>query len=350
MSLGEFKIRSASATDEQAWRRVTARSDDAWLGHDWDWNRVVEEGVWGARDESLLVARGKEVVGVVPLHVTERRIGPLARRLLHSNWWGTGGPALVSDLSAAERDAALGAAVGAIHAVAGRVRADKLILRLPPLSTRNLALSPDAPNPLGGFGLEDRSTHANVLRLGGCGERQLWEGMEGRARTAVRKAQRARVGVRRLTQEEAASTYYSLHLATYRRTRAAPLPDRYFATILRSEWSRVFAATYEGSVIAAVNIAVHDGRAFYWTNASLDVAARLGANNLVQWEALRWLRDVGVTAYELGELPSHDAARKDPKLAALALYKRSFGGAAVPYHRAEHVYARRRELLVRMLR
>lgn len=346
---GQFRARRAVPGDEAAWRRITEASADTWLGHDWEWNRIVEEGVWGARDESLIVERRGEPVGIVPLHVTERRLGPLRRRLLHSNWWLTGGPAFASPVSEDERAAALSVAMAATHEVGRRSGADKLVVRLPPLARRTLGLPPAAPNPLCAYGVDDRSTRAIVLRLAGRSERDVWDGMEGRSRTAVRKAQREGVTVRRLPREEAASAYYPLHLATYGRTGAAPLPERYFATILRSAWSNVFAAYHGGALVALVNVAFYAGRAFYWTNASLDVAAKLGANNLLQWEALRWMLANGATAYELGELPSDDAARAAPKLAALAMYKRSFGGEAIPYHRAERVYAGVRERALRLV-
>ena len=339
---------TASATvdaDRSAWERITAASDDAWVGHTWEWNELIEEGAWETRRMSLTIRRGEDPVGIVPLHMTERRAGPLRRRILHSNWWGTGGIALLNDLGPQERLEARRMAMDAVHATARAISADKLLWRQSPLTVRALAGHAD-PDGLTAYGVHETPARAIVLRLAGRTTDDIWGGMAGRARTAIRKAERLRVTVERLSQDDAVERYYPMHLATYRRTGAPPLPQRYFDVILRSPWSVVFAARHEGAIVALVNVMVHSGRALYWTNASLEAASALSANSLLQWHAIQWMVGEGIAAYEMGEMPhEHETGTK---LAALALYKVSFGGEPVPVLRAQRTYASLRERVVRV--
>lgn len=346
----ELRVVMASEADRSAWQQVVERSDDAWLGHEWEWNTLVEEGVWGARSCSLLMWAGERPVALVPLHLTERNIGPLTRRILHSNFWAPAGIALPADVAENQRTVVTAAAISAIHETARRLRVDKIHVRVAPLSRRAL-LRLDRDNPLARYGFRDQSTHTLVLQLAGRSETELWEGLEGRCRTAIRKAEREGVKVVRSGPEDVVDRYYELHVATYRRTGARPHPRRYFEVILRSPWSVVFFAEHRGETIAALNVGIYGDTSFYWTGASRQIAGALGANNLLQWHAIRWLRAEGRSCYELGELPPPGKSpRDDPKLFALAHFKRSFGGALNPYHRAEFVYAHLRELVVTRLR
>ena len=347
------EIRPAHPDDRAEWDAIARSSEDAWLGHTWDWARLVEEGVWGGLPRGLVIRRHGRTVGIVPLHLTERRLGPLRRRVLHSDRWGMGGIALAPGLSDPERQALNARGVEAIHAVARAGGADKLLVSFPPLSTRNLTRGDRSDALLAAYGLErDRSTRSLVLRLGARDDADLWSGLEGRCRTAIRKAERSGVTVSAMEDRAlVADHYYALHVATYRRTGARPHPRRYFDTILGTEWSTVFFAERDGRTIGAVNVGTFAGRAVYWTGASLEEAGDLGANNLLQWRAIQWLRDSGHTAYELGELPAEGVAeRDDPKLHALARFKRSFGAEPVPFVRGEHVYRPLRERVAVALR
>ncbi len=337
-----------SENDRAEWERVARSSDNAWMGHTWAWNVVVEEGIWEAARCSIIVREGSRALAIVPLHLKEQKIGPLRRRVLHSNAWGTGGVALLNDLTDGQRALVMAEAVRGIHETAQRLAADKVVVRMPPLA-RRLLDGREKANPLVDYGFRDRSTMALVLRLAARDEAEVWAGMETRCRNAIRKAERSGVSVSGAVREESADAYYALHLATYERTGARPHPRRYFDAILGSEWSYLFYASLGARIIAALNVGLHDRRAFYWTGASLDEARSLGANNLLQWHAIRWLLASGVEAYELGEVPDA-SGRADPKLVALARFKQSFGGSPVPFFRAEYVYARRREAILGLSR
>jgi lipid II:glycine glycyltransferase (peptidoglycan interpeptide bridge formation enzyme) len=191
----------------------------------------------------------------------------------------------------------------------------------------------------------DHTTKTRVIRFSSPSADDVWAGMEGRSRTAIRKAERAGVEIAEIAGERAVETYYGLHVATYRRTGLAPYPRRFYEVLLSRSWSRFFVAAHQGQPVAALGILVHDGRALYSHSASLPEGQRLGANNLLQWHALRWMAASGFQAYEVGLVPPEIAGplRKD---VAIGRYKRSLGGFDEPSHRGEYLYATRREAVL----
>jgi len=345
--MSDIAITAVTEADRTDWDGIVTASRDAWLGHAWEWNALVEDGVWRTVRLSLIVRRAGHAIGIVPLHMTERRIGPLSRRVLHSNYWANGGLALRDDLSSQDRSGVASRVLDAIHALARARMVDKLVLRVPPVVSPGID-GHEEPGLLRGEGAVDETSSAALIDLRSAGPDELWDRMQGRARTAIRKAQRQGLEIRLAEQSEGPDLYYPLHLATYRRTGARPLPYRYFDTILRTPWSRLFVAYHEGRPVAAVNIGLFQRRAVYWTNASLDVARDLEANSLLQWEAIQWLAAGRTEVYELGDVGS--ASSGPAKLRGLAQYKASFGGRAVPYGRASYVYRPARERLLAFAR
>lgn len=338
-----IEVRPVRPEDQAAWDAIASSSDDAWLSHSWHWNVAIEEGVQGGERRSLVVVRDGRLVGIVPQHVHTLRRGPLVRRILYANYFAGGGLALANDVAGDARADCFIAALRATHEQARRDGVDKLMLFLPPLARRNLRGDLEARRALDG-GLADRSSRALVIRLAGRTKDQVWAAMEGRARTKVRKAQRAGVLVRRSSDREAFQPLYALHLETCRRTGIAPSPPGYFEATLASGQFHVFFAALEGRTIGALALALYGGRALFDISASVEEALRLGANNLLIWTALQWLVDTGAEAYELGVLPAPELSTRS-KLATIAWHHRSFGGEEVPAYSGQFTYRRTREAM-----
>lgn len=334
-------VRPVVDGDAAGWDEIARTSDDAWLTHTWEWNAEIEERVQRAHRRSLVVLRGGRLVGILPLHLRVERRGVWSRRILFSNCWAGGGLALANDLTPEVRRECFAVALRATHQQARRDRVDKLILMGSPLARRALRREGTRLRAVDGR-FADRSTIALVVPLSGRTVDDVWAGMEGRSRTKARKAGRAGARVVRSSGPEAVASFYELHLATHRRTGSNPRPREYFEALLSSPHYHAFFAEREGRRIAASIVALYGGRALYLASASIDEGLQLGANNLLQWHAMRWLIESGVEAYEIGMLPD-GASANDRKLNAIAYYLRSFGGDEVPAYRAELVYDRRRE-------
>jgi lipid II:glycine glycyltransferase (peptidoglycan interpeptide bridge formation enzyme) len=151
----------------------------------------------------------------------------------------------------------------------------------------------------------------------------------------VRKAQREGVTVRVAHPDDAdLDRYEALHAATYARTGAQRHPRAYFAAIWRdflpNGLAQVFMAERDGQVIAARNFGVYKGAALTWTAAGEDTAGPLGANALLQWEAMRIFAGAGLEWLETGEAFPGAA---DEKQRGLSAFKASFGGELRPLYR-----------------
>ena len=86
---------------------------------------------------------------------------------------------------------------------------------------------------------------------------------------------------------------------------------------------------YENSqCIAAANLAVYKGAAWYWTGASDLKALKSGANSLLQWEAISDLSQDGINCYE----PGAAYFGSDKKLKGISSFKKSFGEKLIPAH------------------
>jgi hypothetical protein len=338
-----IEVRPVRPDDQAAWDAIAISSDDAWLSHSWHWNVAIEEGVLGGERRSLVVLRDGALVGIAPQHLHTRRRGPLVRRILYANYFAGGGLALANDVVGDARVACFAAVLRETHQQARRDGADKLMLFLPSLARRNLRGDAEARRALDG-GLVDQSSRALIIRLAGRTPDEVWAGMEGRARTKIRKAERAGVSVTRSSGHDAVEPLYALHLETCKRTGDVPSPLEYFEATVASGHFHVFFATLDGKTIGAQALALYGGRALFDVSASITEALRLGANNLLIWTALRWLLDVGAEAYELGVLPGPEQPQGS-KLATIAWHHRSFGGEEVPAYSAQYVYRRRQEAI-----
>jgi hypothetical protein len=167
----------------------------------------------------------------------------------------------------------------------------------------------------------------------GVGADAVWSGMEGRARTAVRKAEKAglSVGIRPALPDdlEPASPFRRLYEETMRRVRSAPgyiFDDRYYRTLserLGDDLKLASVHAPDGQIVAASLVLVHRDRVHYHLSGSIETGSRSGANNLLLWTILRWAADTGRSVVHLG-----GGVRPDD---GLFRFKRSFGGERTPF-------------------
>lgn len=156
----------------------------------------------------------------------------------------------------------------------------------------------------------------------------MWSRMEGRARTAVRKAEASgfagsvdEIGPHDLAS---GSAFRHLYAETMDRLEAADsyyFSDDYFAQLCAGGYDRMRLVTVrdrEQDVVAAAVMLLDERVVHYHLSASRRDAARLGANNLLIWTMLTWAAEHGHEAVHLGGGLSADDG--------LYKFKRSFGG------------------------
>lgn len=161
----------------------------------------------------------------------------------------------------------------------------------------------------------------------------MWAAMQGRARTAVRKAEREGL----VAAVEEADHSLARGDAPFRRVYDSAMDrvgaaaqhrhgDEYYRRLvegLGADLKVVSVRTAEGEIVASCLLLVDDDGVHYHLSGSLKEYARLGANNLMLWTALRWASTQGHAMVHLG---GGTSAADD-----LYRFKASFGGTPLPF-------------------
>ncbi len=165
--------------------------------------------------------------------------------------------------------------------------------------------------------VQRKTTHVLDLALG---EDAIWEGMEGRCRTAVRKALKDGVTVGEAVGDGFIDRYVDMLEGVYARQGLASPNARPF---YREMWSLFggreiigLMAVHEGRDIAGALFVMDPHDAYYISGASVADAGRVSPNNILQWEAIRLAMARGVDRYDF---VGSDIPR-------IAKFKQSFGG------------------------
>lgn len=311
----------ASAVGAQAWDDFVDASDDAWFWHSSVYRDAI--ATWRTREDiSYAVLSAGRIVGVLPLHAVRLRLG---RVLPFAELDSQGGPAFAPDLDDAQRAVVSDHLGRHVRRLAQAQGARAVRIRTTPLAA---ARQGTAGCMLGGA-VEAGLTWLSDLK---GGPDAIWPAMQGRARTSIRKAEKAGVTVRAATAEDL-DAYYALHVENYGRTNVRPHSRDYFKAIwqevLPTGRCLVLLAECGSTTVAAQNFALYKSGAWYWTGAASDAGLRTGANALLQWRGMCEAEQRGIRWFDHGEA-FPDAVGK---LRGLSDFKRSFGGEAT---RVEH--------------
>ena len=293
-------MRARSEVGAGPWDAFVDATDEAWLWHSWALIEALRTWRESVDESFAVVASSGEILAVMPMRRVPIRI---ARVVNAHDLESLGGPAFADDLGRKRRTAVGAAIVAHLGELSSWHRLRQARLSLSPLAPKFVGPQCPAVNPLLELGGENVVSQTWIVDLSRA-PNALWESMEGRARTAVRKAESSGVSVREGTSDDL-DAYYEMHCETYARTGQPPHPRDYFASIWRDFLGRdravVLVAEQDGSPVAAQNFAVFKGAAAYWTGAATGAGLRVGANNLLQWEGLKRLAERGAAWYEAGE-------------------------------------------------
>jgi hypothetical protein len=311
-----------------AWNRAVESSDDGWLWHRYELQDAL--ATWRGRTDCGFALIDQTRPELVEAIVPAQRV---------RNWLGSvtlesfGGPALRQGGGHRHRARLMEVAREQLAALAAEGGASSVTVALPPLAPALRGERCPRVNPLLDAGFENAVTQTWMVDLDG-GPDAIWRRMEGRARTAVRKAEKAGISVRVADRPDDVNLYYRLHRETYRRTGAKPHPRAYFERVwcdfLATGLARIWVAEMDGQPVAAENFATYKGAAWYWTGAATARGLAVEANSLLQWEAMLWMAAAGMRWYDTGE--AFPEARSG-KLKGLNDFKRSFGGVLYPVFR-----------------
>lgn len=324
-----FQVHSRHSIGAAQWNAFVEETPEAWLWHRYELQEALL--TWPGRDDCgfCISSSQGEWLALLPLQTVTRRIGPMSIKLLDS----LGGWTVKPTMGERTRRQLLSFLEKTLNAAAKSQNAVDVRLSLPAMAPAWRGELCPRVNPLLEIGCCNTLTQTWVVDLR-TGKEALWRGLEGRARTAVRKAEKSGVTVRLAGRPGDLDEYYRLHCKTYLRTGMQPHAKAYFEAIWRDFLPAGLAccwfAEHDGEVVAAETFAVFKGAALYWTGAASDKGLRLEANSLLQWTAMQWMMDNGLEWYETGEgFPGNRTGKKK----GLNDFKKSFGGKLYPYYK-----------------
>jgi hypothetical protein len=307
------------------WDEFADLSDEAWLWHRFDLQDAL--ATWrDYQDKSFSLSDSDsngELVAIMPLHC-------LAGLQLSS----LGGVACSNWLSLRQKRKVLSYMEEILKKIADEQKILDISISIPPMAPAFCGERCPRVNPLLEMGCENRLTQTWVVDLR-KGKEALWKGLEGRARTAVKKALKNNVTVREAEKNnKGLDEYYRLHCETYNRTGVPPHPKAYFTHIWNNfynkSYSQIFFAEHNGIIVAAENFGIYKNNVIYWTGAASERGLELEANSLIQWNAIQWMVGRGCKWYETGEAFPHI---REGKLKGLNDFKKSFGGELFPSYK-----------------
>lgn len=126
----------------------------------------------------------------------------------------------------------------------------------------------------------------------------------GPVRRAIRKARKSGLSVQISTNQEAVREFYRLHVGTRRRHGIPPQPFSFLLNIHREAIGKgggfIVLAQSGGKCVAAAVFLQFGKRAIYKFGASNEAYQGLRGNNLVMWEAIRFLTRDGCQSLHFG--------------------------------------------------
>ncbi len=305
--MGEPAARLVEVEDDGSWDALVDRSAHREIYQRSAWLRLLVRSFGLTLARPALEVEGKLVAG---LPLVMRRRGPflLAGSPLHDVATPQIGPVLqeeryLAQLLDAVDEWQTGHRVAFTEIFFPTAIADEV------LRSRGYSITPS------------RTLH---LCLGGADVDSVWRGFEGRCRTAIRKAERSGVQIRRESDRSFVTDYLRMAQDVYARQGAVPLIPRSFyedlwTTYAASGAVQVLSALHDGRVVASAVFLSGEGYLYYQDGVSCGAGNALGANNLIQWTVIRWALEAGIQIYDMA----------GSGLPGVARFKRSFGGTLI---------------------
>jgi Acetyltransferase (GNAT) domain len=327
-------IISRQGLGREAWDAAVEASPEGWLWHRYDVCDTTIRDWPGRADAGFAVVSDRgEIEAVVPAFMFERRTSFRFRvRYLDS----VGGPALSSSLGRSRRRDTLDTVSAELRRRAHAGGAIRTTISLPTMAPA--LRGPEGPrcNPLLYLGCTDISGQTWIADLRDDID-AIWNRLEGRARTIVRKAEAAGMTIRLSASKEDWRPFFQLHQVTYRRLGVPIYPEALFRAIFEqlipADLCYVQFAELNGELIAAQNIACYKQGGYFWHGFASDAGRNSNAMTFLWWHSIKNLVRNG----KLQWMDCGDAVlnAREGKLRQLSDFKRSFGGSLYPVFRGQ---------------
>lgn len=300
-----IEIRQTNINDKKEWNDVAKEAENSTYAHTWEWKEVIEKG-FGV--ESLcLVAEDTngEIVGIYPGFLQPLKIKNIEFiskrfKVLESPFrttWDYGGPCVLPDTD----KKVLGDLVAGMERFAKERGA--ISLRISPFEgdeLKKIMLK-------GGYRNSERLTSIVDLTKS---EEELWEGLNKKTRTPIRKARKLGVAITQNNTETAVKALFNcMHSLSKSKGFFCP-PFNFFKNVKESldqkEMVKIYLANYDDKIIGAALVLCFKDIIVtrYWS--VLPEYYFTQANNLLVWEILMDRKSNGYKGSDLGGMPSNE--------------------------------------------
>ncbi len=172
-------------------------------------------------------------------------------------------------------------------------------------------------------------------------EETLLAHMKEKWRYNVRLAGRKGVTIRVAESVEDVQAWYTLLQTTSERDHFGIHTLDYYLyawrTFFPRNQARLLLADYQGQLLAGIFVGLLAKQAIYLYGASSNEHRNLMPNYLLQWEAIRWAKQMGATSYDFWGIPETD--NEEEAMAGIYRFKAGWGGQVVSLLGCyEHIY------------
>ncbi len=161
-------------------------------------------------------------------------------------------------------------------------------------------------------------------------EEELMANMKKDTRYGIRRAGREGVEVVEDNSEAGIEEFWRMFEVTADRNGFWYRPHEYqvpmWRAMIEARQARLFFADHEGDRLAGMFVSNLGHKCWYSYGASTTEKRNLNPTYLLQWEAMRWAKERGVTYYDMVSIPSPDELHGDHPLYGVYKFKAGFGG------------------------
>jgi lipid II:glycine glycyltransferase (peptidoglycan interpeptide bridge formation enzyme) len=147
-------------------------------------------------------------------------------------------------------------------------------------------------------------------------EEELLKAMHPKTRYNIKIAEKHNVKIQENNSDGAFETYLKLSQETIDRQGFYAHDKQYHCTMWKimhkAGIAKLWTATYEGDVLAAWIIFIHDGVMYYPYGASSREHREVMAPNILLWELVKWGKQQGLKTFDLWGAIGPDPSPKDP--------------------------------------
>jgi lipid II:glycine glycyltransferase (peptidoglycan interpeptide bridge formation enzyme) len=292
------------STNEKAWDDVVFSSSNGTIFHTIEWLKVVQDQL-DAEFLPLMFYKGTQLVAIYPIFIQNQGIIKVALSPPSRSYMLYLGP-VIADYESLKQDKKESTYIQVQQEM------DKYIFKIKGCKYARIRSSPglydSRPLRWAGYTIDPYYTYRIDL-TGGIDH--VWERFDRKLRVEINKAVREGVTVRTGDKEDLVFIHDSL-FKRYIEQGIKPVNYKNFLLELYNRFYpdnlKIFVAEYKGQRIGGTINLCFKNIMYLWVGIPKTDLAGISANDLIQWEAIKWAQTNGLEYYE--EMDAGD----DPRL------------------------------------